>query len=156
FRIPTYLSSNQQRNEAQMPRNRRMMRRFSGSNRRFPRFNTVDEVLLVIIGAIQFDFIAFGRDFAEPINIRGVKATTVDPDPTFGPDPLGSTFDIAVTTGKDDSDIIWILAVYAVLAACIPNGIFRWKLTRALDLDRASGLVAIQAPVRDIAMMPDP
>src|SRR6516225_10068478 len=98
---------------------------------------------------------AFGQ-FPEPVHIGGVESSAIHPNPTVGAYPFCSHFDIRMTAGNGHHDVIRILAVDPILGASVPDRILWRKFTCALDLKRAASLVHIQAPMGNIAMVPDP
>src|SRR5258708_39624215 len=96
-----------------------------------PRFDAINEVLLVIVRFVERDrSFAFGQ-FPEPIHIRGVVASTVHPDPAVGPDPFGAAANVRVAPGQSQRDVLGILADNAILSAGVPHRIRRRKLARA-------------------------
>src|ERR1051326_7786439 len=133
-----------------------MMPGFHRSNGWFARLNAFNEISLVVVGLVELDFVALGGNLAEPIHVGSIKATAVDPDPTFSADPFGAAFDIAMSTGDGHGDVIRILAGDPVLAAGIPDRGAGREFAGAFNFEGPAGLVAIQSPMGDITMVSNP
>src|SRR5215475_11648918 len=95
----------------------RVMGRFSRGYRRLPGLDTIDEVLLVVVGPVKLHLVTVRGDFTEPIDIGGIEATAIYPNPSVSADPLGTAFDIVVTARENHADTVRILAGNPILAA---------------------------------------
>src|ERR1051326_8982153 len=155
-RIPPNLTPDQHGDQPEVARDGGMMSGFDRCNRRFSRFDAIQKIALMVAGPIKLNLIHVPWNLPEPIHVRGIVSPTVHPNPAFGADPFCAAANVAIATGDNHRDIIRILATDAIFGTCVPNRIWRRELTGAFDFGRTACLVAIQAPVRNIAVVPDP
>src|SRR5438105_7806549 len=110
-----------------------MMRGLDRRDGWFPRFDTFNEIALVIVRFVEGHLAFIFRQFPEPIDVRRIVSAPVHPDPAIGPNPFRSAFDVRMPAGNDHRDVVRILAGDAILGASIPNRVFRWELADAFD-----------------------
>lgn len=133
-----------------------MVASLNGRDGGFARFDTGDEICVVIIGGVKPD-LAVIRKLGAPIEIRGVKAAAVDPNPSVCANPFCAAADVAMPPSDDHLDVVRVLKVYPVARTGVPEGIGGREFAHAaLDLQRAAGLIHVQTPVADVAVVADP
>src|ERR1035437_1628484 len=140
-----------------MAGNGRMMRRLDRRNRRLPRLDAVEEILVVIAGLVEFHFAQLLRQgpVVAPLLIGAFKGPALDIYPTLGSNPFDAAAYLLVATGDDHRDVPGIAQLDAVFRGGVPHGILGWKLAKPFDFRRA-GVVEVAPPMGDIAMMSDP
>src|SRR5258708_4144486 len=107
-----------------------------GRDSRLPGLDTLDEVLLVIVRAVELNFVLIRGNLAEPIDVGSIESSAVNPNPAVGPNPLGAAADIVVSARDNHGDIVWILAGDPVFGGSVPNCIFGRELADAFDFQR--------------------
>src|SRR5438093_211848 len=125
-----------------MARNGRMVRGFYRGNGWFSRFYAIEEITLMIVRTVQFDLVFFLGNLLEPIQIRGIKVSSINPHPTISADPFCTHLNIVVASGDCHNHFFWILAGDSVLAAGVPNCVARRELTGSLNFRWAPFVVA--------------
>src|SRR5256885_9976838 len=119
------------------------------------RFDTLDEVALMIVRLVEPDLVFVVRNFHEPIDIRGIVSSAIHIDPSFSADPFRAALNIWMAARNRHRDVAGILQSNPVLRASVPEGIRRRKFSMTLDF-RRSGIIKIKTPMSNIAMMPNP
>src|SRR4051794_7674912 len=109
----------------------------------------------MIIRPVELYLISIFRDLCEPIYVGSVVGSTIHVDPTFCADPFSALFDIGMAAGNCHGDVARVLQSDTVFCTRIPESVGCGKFAMAFDL-RGSGIVKIETPMGNIAMMANP
>src|ERR1041385_6797607 len=109
----------------------------------------------MVVGLVKFDFVLVVGNFREPIDIRGIVANTIDPDPALSADPFGAAFDIGVSTSDSHLNVFGIFTRDPIFGAGVPDCVARREFALPLDF-RRSFVIEIEPPMGDITMVPNP
>ena len=107
---------------------------FDRRDRLLPRLDAVDELGHVVVGSHELEVhFRFGRLHLllpaavgfPPFFVGRFKTAAIDRNPAVFADPLRAALDIAVAAGDDHFDVVGILALDAILARRVPDGVLR-------------------------------
>ena len=133
------------------------MRRLHRRDGRLAGFYAVNEVALVVGGFVELHLAHFFRQRLEivPLGLGTLKSSTIHPDPAFGADPFGAALDVGMSARDGHRDVVRVFQFNAILRAGVPDRLLVGKVAVTFDL-RRPGIVAVHAPVRDVAMVSNP
>lgn len=136
FGIPFDGAFDQHGDQRQMARDGGVMSGLDGGDRRFAGLDAIEEVPMVVGGAVKLDLAQLlGQARHVIVFLLGrLESAAIDPYPAVRADPLCAAANIAVPAGNDHGDIVWILQVGAVFGAGVPDGVLGREFALGLDL----------------------